>query len=92
MQIDTEGIELEDVAQDRITGFVGTVVAVTQWIAGCARITLQPKVDDKGKVPDSQSFDSLSLTVITPGPRHDQSDRQPVTATGGPRPEPDRGR
>lgn len=37
-------IELGDEVVDNITGFKGTVVAITKWISGCDRVNVQPKV------------------------------------------------
>jgi len=33
-------------------------------LSGCTRFTVQPKVDSEGKLPDSQTFDELQLSVI----------------------------
>lgn len=57
-------IELGDTAQDLVTGFKGMVVAITQYITGCRRISLQPPVDKSGAVPETQSFDEPMLKVI----------------------------
>jgi hypothetical protein len=85
VQIDTNGIEIGDVAKDTITGFEGTVIGITQWTTGCARASLQARVNKDGKVPDSVGFDVLTLELVKAGPRHDV-DR----SKGGPRDEPTR--
>lgn len=79
-------IKLGDIAEDRITGFRGTVVAITEWINNCRRITMQPKVDKDGKVPDAHTIDEPNAILVKAGPAH-----EPVR-TGGPRPEPTRAR
>jgi hypothetical protein len=85
MEIDTNGFEIGDVARDQITGYEGTIVGFTQWTTGCARASLQARVDKDGKIPDSVGVDVLVLDLVTPGPRH-QVDR----SKGGPMPEPTR--
>jgi hypothetical protein len=70
-------VQLGDKARDTITGFTGTVVALTQWIHGCQRATLQPPVDKDGKLPDAQTFDVPSMEIIEAKPA-------PVRKTGGP--------
>lgn len=80
---------LGDVAVDEITGFSETVIAWTQWISGCDRLTLQPRVDKEGKVTEAVTFDVTHLRIITKGPKWDAE--PPATRkTGGPRPEPTR--
>lgn len=56
-------VQLGDEAKDSVTGFSGVVVAITQWIHGCHRVTLQPKVGKDGKYPDSASFDEPAVIV-----------------------------
>lgn len=78
-------INLGDKARCTITGFQGVCVAITEWISGCTRITLQPSVDLYGKVADAQTFDGPMVEVVEAaavkvGPKD----------TGGPRPEPKR--
>lgn len=80
-------IKLGDVAKDTITGFEGVVVARTEWLNNCVRLSLQPKkLQDNGKPIDSETFDETQLVVVEAGPRH-----EPVTH-GGPMPEPRRAR
>ena len=75
-------IHLGDVARDTITGFEGVVVARTEWLTGCARLTLQPKVKKDGTLPDSMTFDEPTCDLVT------SNQPQPARTTGGPRPEP----
>jgi hypothetical protein len=79
-------IGLGDKAKDMISGYTGIVVAVTQWLHGCRRLTLQTQgLDKDGKPIECQSFDwsQVELVESTPQP-------VPVVETGGPRPEPRR--
>ncbi len=51
--------------RDRITGFEGIVVARTEWMYGCIRITIQPRgLTDDGKPIDSHTFDEPQLEVL----------------------------
>jgi hypothetical protein len=81
-------ISLGDRAKDSITGFEGIVVARTEWLSGCDRLTLQPeKLDKEGGVKLTQTFDETQLIVTKAGavkPMRVSSVEKP----GGPRPEP----
>ncbi len=81
-----ETIKLGDSAADIITGFEGVVVARTQWLMGCDRLTLQPRVVVEGKIPPTETFDVGQLKRTGKGPL------EPTVVTsrdrGGPRPEP----
>lgn len=79
-------IRLGDVARDTITGFSGVVVCVAKWLHGCERLTLQPQELRDGKPVDLQTFDRPQLELVTPRVAKGTSN------TGGPRPEPQRGR
>lgn len=79
-------IKMGDVARDTITGYTGVVIAITKWIHGCERLTLQSR-DLKDGVPvESRCFDRPQLEYV--------SGRTVATtgSTGGPRPAPERGR
>lgn len=69
-----------DEARDEITGFRGVVVAVTTWLNGCERVTIQPKKLHEGKPVETQTFDVEQLVVVKP------SGRAALRATGGDRP------
>lgn len=75
---------LGDEVKDTITGFKGIVVARTEWLNGCARVTVQPqKLKSDGTPVESQTFDEFQLVVL-------KSAKMAVGRrdTGGPRPEP----
>lgn len=59
-------IELGSEVKCKVTGFKGVAVGRTEWINGCARIVVQPKVDKEGKVPDAQHIDEPQLEVTGP--------------------------
>ncbi len=83
INVDSKGIELGDEVKDTITGFEGVAIAITQWITGCPRITVQPKVGKDGKVPEASSFDVLTLVVKK---KKKAEKVEMPKKTGGPRP------
>lgn len=79
-------VQLGDVCKDEITGFEGTAVAITEFLYGCRRVSLQPKGNQPDGTPiDACSFDEPALTVT----KAKNPPAKPL-ATGGPRPEPTR--
>lgn len=64
-------IDLGDQVLDRVTGFVGIVVAKTEWLNGCVRYNVQPplakKEGETEKVPDVACFDEQQLEVLVKG-------------------------
>jgi hypothetical protein len=88
-------IRLGDRVRDRITGFEGVVIGITDWLYQCRRPIVQPTtLTSEGKTNDSQSFDEEQLEVIQVGafaPKVEaptQEATQPKT--GGPRDTPPR--
>ena len=70
-------IKLGDKVEHTITGVKGIAVAITEYISGCSRITIQQRVNKDGKLPDSLSFDEPEIKVL-------QSKKQKrETITGG---------
>lgn len=80
-------IELGMRVRDKVSGFEGVAVARTDWLSGCTRYSLQPKVDKDGKLPDVQGFDEPQLEVVT---EKKVAATSPGVPPGGPRPEPQR--
>lgn len=60
-------IHLGDRARDRISKFSGIVVAITEWLNGCRRITIQPEKLDGKKVVENYTFDAEQVEVIKAG-------------------------
>jgi len=54
-------IKLGSEYQDIISGFVGIAVAKTEWLNGCVRVTLSPKLDKDGKFQDNICLDVEQL-------------------------------
>ncbi len=78
-------IELGDVAKDKISGFEGVVVAITEWLHACKRITLQPKdIQEKtGQPVDNFTFDLPQLEMVNKG-GYKQPKKKKEKKTGGP--------
>lgn len=78
-------IKLGDKVKDKISGFIGIVVACTDWMHGCTRIGVQPtKLKDDGTLIDAQWFDLPQLEKIKD--EFEEEKRGP----GGPTPIPQR--
>ena len=80
-------IPLGAVAQDSIGGFTGVVVASTEWLHGCTRLTVQPQELHDGQPVKAQTFDEPQLRMLEPAASND-SDTEPAEKPGGPRPDP----
>jgi hypothetical protein len=60
-------IELGSEVESNISGFHGIVTGRTEYLNGCNRYIVQPKVKkDDMKLPDSYWFDEMELIVISP--------------------------
>lgn len=59
-------IKLGDKVKDTISGFEGVAISRHSYLQGCDRISVQPPVDNEGKLPDTASFDEPQLTVVVP--------------------------
>jgi hypothetical protein len=57
-------VELGKEYKDAVTGFKGIAIAKCEWLNGCSRITLQPKCDKTGKIPDNATFDEPQLVFV----------------------------
>lgn len=57
-------ISLGSKVRDTISGFKGIVVAKTEWLNGCVRITIAPQALHDGKLIDSATFDSEQVEVL----------------------------
>lgn len=73
-----QDLELGCIAKDSITGFQGVVIAITEWLNGCQRVTIQPQEMKDGKPIDNFTFDAEQVVVVSP------AKPVAVTKTGGP--------
>jgi hypothetical protein len=88
-------IQLGDVVKDRISGFSGVVIGITQWMYGCRRISVQPQELKDGKPIEHVGFDEPQLVLLERGAFKPIATTAPIELadlrrTGGPRPEPSR--
>ena len=68
MFVRDDSLKLGDKAKDQISGFSGTIVAITEWLNGCRRITIQPSMLHEGKPVDSSTFDAEQIVKVEEGP------------------------
>lgn len=85
-------VNLGDRVRDRMTRFEGIVIATTEWLYNCRRITVQPTdLDKDGAVAKTESFDEDQLEVVEAGAFKPRAEVAPPAAkTGGPRDTPSR--
>jgi hypothetical protein len=57
-------IRLGQVVRDRITGYEGTVVAITHWLYGCTRLVLQASGLHEGKPIESYACDEPQCDIV----------------------------
>lgn len=50
--------------RDRMLGFEGFIDARTEYVNGCRRYAVQPKVGKDKKLPERQSFDEETLELL----------------------------
>lgn len=74
-----EMMKLGDIVRDTISGFKGVLVARTEWLNGCVRLTIQPNYMHEGKLLDNQTFDIEQCVLVK------AAKPQVVAATGGER-------
>ena len=73
-----DSIKLGDTVKDQISGFTGTVVALTEWLNGCRRITVQPAALHEGRPVANDTFDAEQIAKVKAAPPLSSS------RTGGP--------
>ena len=57
-------VKLGQIVRDRLTGYEGTVIAITNWLYGCTRITVQAEELKDGKPVDSHTFDEPAAILV----------------------------
>ena len=58
-------IELGDIAKDKITGLKGVVVAITEWLYACRRVTIQPQnLGKDGQPLDNYTCDEPQMELV----------------------------
>jgi hypothetical protein len=80
-------LKLGCTAKDTISGFSGTVVAITEWLNGCQRVTIQPREMKDGKPIEPHTFDAEQIEVVEPAtPRPAGLGGPPISPVGRPDP------
>lgn len=78
-------VHLGDRAKDKLTGFEGVVVGITQWLNACRHIGIKPQdLDKDGKPKECVWFDEPQVEVLCP--EYFRPDPVDADATGGPVP------
>jgi len=76
-------------ATDTVTGFSGTIIAVTEWMNGCTRYGIQPNGMNKdGKIIEADWFDSEQVNIEAPKETIVSKIAKAATPSGGPRNDP----
>lgn len=75
-------MKLGAIYRDRVTGMVGTAVRLVEFLGGCNRITLRPKVDKDGKLVDGVMIPMEQAELVDEGPAVVAEKKK--TPTGGP--------
>jgi hypothetical protein len=57
-------IELGQKVRDKVTGFEGIVVCVSEWLNGCHRVGVKPPLDKDGNDRDEYWVDAKQLEII----------------------------
>jgi hypothetical protein len=57
-------ITLGQLVRDKVSGFTGVAIAQHNYLQGCSRFSVQPKVNEKGELPKYEAFDEPQLEVI----------------------------
>jgi len=83
-------INLGDEVKDPFSGFTGIAMSAHEYLNGCRRISVQPKVDKEGKLPEMQTFDEPQLRLVKPNVSASVTPRE--KRPGGPDKYPDTGR
>lgn len=74
-------VKLGDKVRDRVTGYEGTVIGITNWLNGCARLGVQGQERNENGMPnDAYWFDEFQAEIIK-----EKETKKGSTATGGPR-------
>lgn len=75
-------VKLGGIYRDRVTGMEGTAVRIVEFLGGCNRITIRPKVDKDGKLVDGILIPLEQAELVDAGPAVEAEKSK--TRTGGP--------
>ncbi len=60
-------IKLGSKVKDKVTGFVGIVTSRTEYLNGCVRCSVTPKVKKDNKIIEAEWVDEMQLEVVFGG-------------------------
>lgn len=75
----TNRIQLGAMVRDELSGLEGKVVAITDWLHGCQRISIQPIGNKDGKPYETFSVDEPQVVVLS------ESEAEPAAPRHGDR-------
>lgn len=70
-------VKLGQEVKDRVTGFKGIAVVMMEFLNGCRRVEVQPKIGKDGSIPDGRTFDEPDLEFVSRGILPEEK-KQPV--------------
>jgi hypothetical protein len=80
-------VELGDLVQDRVSGFTGIATSLTEYLNGCRRVQISPKVKDDNSLDNERYFDEPQLKVIESQAFKRVENSSEGARPGGPRPD-----
>jgi len=60
--------ELGSLAEDKVTGFKGTLTGFVKYLTGCDQYLIAPKVDKEGKHIDAKWYDVNRIRLLEATP------------------------
>ena len=84
-------VKLGDEVQDVVCGIKGIAVAVTTWLNGCVRITIQPNMKKSDQeAPKSYTTDVEQCKILKKAKFKIEEDKKTKKKPSGGRPDPER--
>jgi hypothetical protein len=74
--------KLGQIAKDLVTGYQGTIIAISTYMEGCPRYTLQAPMKEDGTMPDAYDFDAPQIQLIGDGPMQPPTFEEPKYGFG----------
>lgn len=80
----TNSIRLGDLVKDAVSGYEGVVVVISEFLNGCRRICICPRVKDDGSFQEERWFDEPQMQIVKKGYyKQPDLERPELTETGG---------
>lgn len=76
-------MKLGDKVRDKVSGFEGIATARTEWLNGCLRWGISPRVGEDGKLPEDIWVDDQQIEVLEEDPQQ-FFPKEAHRMTGGP--------